>query len=311
MASAGCWLRSLRHLGHRAVRALHGVEHEEAVELGGPGLRADGTAAVARARGLDQPAAQLGVAQLPPLLVERQGAQLLPHGETVEGELGLEREQGAQPAAVDLGEHAPAQGRRLVEQGQVLAPDVGAVAPAEHAEGDGPPRLHGQVAQPEVILAQTGIAGGAVHALAGQLEDARVQLAHDADEAPHLVPGGRAARHGPAVGRLVGRRARGGEADGAGAQGVAQLALHRLEVVLGGRLIEGALAHHVGAQGGVADVAGVVDALGQRLEGVEELRVGGPLPLDARLHGLGRRCPRRAAGCARPCACRLPRRGPG
>ena len=69
---------------------------------------------------------------------------------------------------------------------------------------------------------------------------------------------------------------------------VAQLALHRAQVVLAGRLVEGALAHDVGAQRGVADVARVVDALGQRLQAVEELGEGRPRPLDARLHGLGR-----------------------
>ena len=54
------------------------------------------------------------------------------------------------------------------------------------------------------------------------------------------------------------------------------LALHRLQIVLGRRPVERALAHHVRAQRGVADVAGVVDALGQRLERVEELGIGRP-----------------------------------
>src|SRR5262249_4272210 len=38
------------------------------------------------------------------------------------------------------------------------------------------------------------------------------------------------------------------------------------------------------AHGRVADVAAVVDALGQGLEDVEEFGIGGPAPLDARLH---------------------------
>jgi len=65
-----------------------------------------------------------------------------------------------------------------------------------------------------------------------------------------------------------------------------ELLLHRFEIVLARDLVEGALAHDVGAQGRVTHVPRVVDALGQRLERVEELGVGGPRPLDAGLHGL-------------------------
>ncbi len=68
----------------------------------------------------------------------------------------------------------------------------------------------------------------------------------------------------------------------------AQLALHRAEIVLGRGLVEGALAHRIRAQRGVADVAGVVDALGQPVDGGEELRERGPRPVDARVHRLAR-----------------------
>src|SRR5207249_1590734 len=67
-----------------------------------------------------------------------------------------------------------------------------------------------------------------------------------------------------------------------------QLSLHRAQVILGGGLLEGALAHHVGAQRRVPDVARVVDALGQALERVEELGEGRPAPVDPRLHRLRR-----------------------
>jgi hypothetical protein len=60
---------------------------------------------------------------------------------------------------------------------------------------------------------------------------------------------------------------------------------HRLEIVLGRLVGEGALAHDMGADGAMADIARVVDALGQRVEHVEELREGLPAPLDAGLHG--------------------------
>src|SRR5262249_3440709 len=113
---------------------------------------------------------------------------------------------------------------------------------------------------------------------------ARVQLAHHADQPAHLVPRRHAAGDGLAAGRLVGRRSRRGEAERAGADRVAHLALHRLEVVLAGRLLERPLAYHERAHRRVADVAAVVDALGQTLEDVEEFGVGRPAPLDAGLH---------------------------
>src|SRR4029077_17113886 len=70
-------------------------------------------------------------------------------------------------------------------------------------------------------------------------------------------------------------------------QRVGQLALHHRQILDGGRLGEGALAHGVGAQRRVANVARVVDALRPARDGVEVLRVRLPRPFDARLHRLG------------------------
>ena len=78
------------------------------------------------------------------------------------------------------------------------------------------------------------------------------------------------------------------EADRARVQRVAQLDLHRRDVGVGARLVEGALAHDVGAQRGVPDVGRVVDALGQRVDGVEVFAEGGPRPVDAGRHRRGR-----------------------
>src|SRR3989441_10051611 len=115
--------------------------------------------------------------------------------------------------------------------------------------------LAGGVAQAHVIVAEgDGIAELPPDGLAGQLEEAGVQVAHHADEPAHLVPRREPARDRPAVGRLVDRRARGREADRAGADRVAELALHRVEVVLARRLLERALAHDVRAERAVAEV---------------------------------------------------------
>jgi hypothetical protein len=100
-------------------------------------------------------------------------------------------------------EHPPARGGRLLDQLHVVAPHVGRVLAGEEAEGDRPAGLHGQGLQAAVVVGQVGMIDLAVHALAGQLEDARVQLAHHPDQAPHLVPRGHAARHRPGIRGLV------------------------------------------------------------------------------------------------------------
>ena len=113
------------------------------------------------------------------------------------------------------------------------------------------------------------------------------EVAHHLHQLAHLAPLGDAAGHGPPVRRLVVARARGREPHGPRGQRVGQLALHHREVRGGGRLRERALAHGVGAQRRVADIARVVDALRPASDGVEVLRVRLPRPLDAGLHRLG------------------------
>src|SRR4029077_17020883 len=187
------------------------------------GLSTQGLPIVALARGLDQPAAQLRIAEAPLLLVERQGAQILPHGQPVERQLGLEREERGEPPAVHLGEHPAAGGGGLLEERGVGPPDVWRVLSAEEAERDGTSGLDGELAQAAVVVLEAGIAQLAVHALARDLEDARVHLAHDADKATDLVPRGDAARDRATVGRFVARRARRREAHGACGERAAQL----------------------------------------------------------------------------------------
>ena len=69
--------------------------------------------------------------------------------------------------------------------------------------------------------------------------------------------------------------------DRAGRERVGELALHRREVVVGGLLVEGALAHRRRAQRRVADVGGVVDPLREPVDRVEVLGERLPAPLDA------------------------------
>ena len=78
--------------------------------------------------------------------------------------------------------------------------------------------------------------------------------------------------------------ARGGEPVRAGAQRVAQLGAHRLEVVGGGLLGEGPLPHHVRAKRRMPNVCRIVQRLRQPIDGVEILGERRPAPVDTGRH---------------------------
>ncbi len=226
-----------------------------------------------------RPAEQLGLG------VERQGAQLGPLRQLVERQAGLERQQHGDAAAVRLGEHPPALGGGLVEQVELVAPDL-RVGCAEHAERHRHAGVHRQAAQPAVGLGPRLWVACRDLRLVGQLEQPDAELAHRGHELLDLRPLGQARRHGEAVGGEVVGAARRGQADGPGVQGVAQLALHGRQVVGRRRLLERPRAHDERAQRRVADVRRVVDRLGQSVDRVEVAAVAVPRPRDAGGHGL-------------------------
>ena len=93
---------------------------------------------------------------------------------------------------------------------------------------------------------------------------------------------GIAAGHQVAGQRLVLVGAAGGEADGAGLQGLLRQPRHRVDV-LGRRLLagDGALAHDIDAQGVVGDLRGDVDGARQARQRVEVFREALPVPFEA------------------------------
>ena len=125
----------------------------------------------------------------------------------------------------------------------------------------------------------------AADGFAGDLEHAGAGAADRVDDGAYFVPGSESACDGLVVGCLVVRRARSGEAEGAGAYGLLGDARHALDLVLGSLFLEGPLTHDVGAQRRVAHVTRVVDALRHAVEYVEVLRIGLPTPCDAGQHG--------------------------
>ena len=110
-------------------------------------------------RGLDQPAAQLGIAQPLLLLGERQRAQLLPHRQAVERQLGLEREQRGERRGCAPGRTCARPRRRSRRAGRgTCARRRARRARLKRPKVIGPARLDGEVAQPRVVVAQAGIA---------------------------------------------------------------------------------------------------------------------------------------------------------
>ena len=163
----------------------------------------------------------------------------------------------------------------------VLRRPRGRGGPAED-EREGSTRLHGQVAQ--ALVVRPPQAGFAV-LFVGDLEQAGSQAAHAVHEGAHLAPVCLSAGDGLVVRCLVVGRARGRQPERAGPDRVFEVAAHGGHVVVGPRLLEGALAHHVRPQRRVTHVPGVVDALLDPLDGVEIVGEGLPLPADPLQHG--------------------------
>src|SRR5262249_48715836 len=151
-------------------------------------------------------------------------------------------------------------------------------APREDAEGDGTAGVEGELLQLRIIVRPLGPER--------DLEDARARLAHGAHETLELAPARLPARHRTAVGGLVAGARRRGETHGAGLDGLADVARHRFEIVLARGAVEGPLAHDIGPDRRMADVARVVDALRLAVERVQKFREGLPAPLDAGAHGI-------------------------
>ena len=232
-------------------------------------------------RGLgEQLRARLGPAQRGPALLGRQVEQLeiaRVQRERVRG--GLDAHDDADGPARHLREDRQALGGGLVELAEHVAPEGGRGVGLAEVEADRAARLARQLLHPGHLLGHPCVVGG-------ELEEPRARLAQRVAEAEQLFTRGERSGHRLAVGRPVQERARGGEAERARADGLGDDLRHRRDVLGRGELVGGAaLAHHVGADGRVRDLAGEVDRVRRLLERVEVLREGLPGPLDALVHG--------------------------
>ena len=183
---------------------------------------------------------------------------------------------------MDLGEHLPASGGGVVQQRQIAAPHFRRAAAGEQAPGDRHAGFNGQRLQALVVVVDA--LRIPPHGLAGDLEQASAGAAHRANDGSHFVPGRHPAGDGLAIRRLVVGRARGGEAHRPGAYRFRGEARHAAHFLRARFVRERAWPHHVGAQGAVAEVAGVVDALGQRVHRVQVLGKALPAPANAGQH---------------------------
>ena len=183
-------------------------------------------------------------------------------------------------ASCDLGEQLGPLGTGLERGRQLLAPQLGVVVGLEQHVGHGSVDGGGETAHPVDLLPGV-LEHFAGRAQGGQLEDTGSGLSQCGPEAEELVLGGEGAGHQFSVDGAVPQRARGGEAERAGPDGVEHDGPHGGDVVRGRRLVAGApLTHDVGAHGGVGHLGADVDRPAPLLQCVEILREGLPLPLD-------------------------------
>ena len=166
----------------------------------------------------------------------------------------------------------------------LVLPVVGPVAllQGDGAEHDGPAGVHRDAAE----FLQEGALGGAAGDIGAELEDAGIQPAHDGRQMGQLAPVRHPARHRPAVRARVGDGARGGQPHRARAERLLDDPRHRLEVIVGRKLVQRARAHRIHAQRRMADIGAVIDRLGQRLHRRQIFREGLPGPVDAGHHGV-------------------------
>ncbi len=159
--------------------------------------------------GLDQLLAQLGVAQLASA-ARRAGARgcSFHTGSRSNGSWVLNESTARERPAVHLGEHAPARARRSRRAARRTCCHMSGASLRRLKT----PNVIGRPvstarSRSRVWYSRTpGSLDLAVHALAGELEDAGVQLAHRADQPPHLAP------RRPCGSRPAGRRASRGSA---------------------------------------------------------------------------------------------------
>src|SRR5262249_32658534 len=178
----------------------------------------------------------------------------------------VEREHYIECAAMNLDEHPAASSGSLIGEANILTPVVRCTARAEHAKRHWNTGINRDSAQAAQVISHTRTFYAGI--LAGYLEDARVQFSHHADQLAYLIPICESAGDGLPVRCLMVARARSREADRAGGDGAAQLALHSLQIVFICLARKGSLAHHIGTQRRVTYIGSVVYALGRSLHRV-------------------------------------------
>ena len=151
---------------------------------------------------------------------------------------------------------------------------------AEHAPRLRHTGLHRKIPQPGVVVPQPlGIATGG---LASQFKHPFTRFADRVNDRAYFIP----IRQPTCIRSGVVKRSRRGKADGTHFNRFFGDTLHPHNFFGGRFVLKGTLAHHVGAKRGVTDVTGIVDAFGQLVNHVQELRERLPAPVDPGQHGV-------------------------
>ena len=239
----------------------------------------------------DEALAERGVAQHLHLATVDRGAQFLPRRRTVERRPRLQPEQHTHAASRRLRPHD----RRPTRSRPWRSRRPPRTSPGRRF-GLGEPEADRAAALPADLAEQRDLRAGVVEAIVVALtephrpfEHSRAVTAEHLGERQQFVGGGVGARHGTSVGHTVQERAARRHAERPRRHRLVEQARHGDHVVARRRrLVESALAHHVGPQRTVADEPAGVRSLGQPVDRVVVLAVRLPVPrqrIEDRLGG--------------------------
>ena len=199
----------------------------------------------------------------------------------VEERAVLQTEQQADAARGGLRPELAARVGFLVDELQDHAEQLGARVALRETERDRTLRAAVDLGHPVDLGARAFVVGaGSLETRCDFVDALAVPAEHVGDREQLALVGPRARHHAP-VGDAVQQRARGREAQRAGAHRLVDQIGHHRDVVVGGRLLaEAPFAHGVVPQRAVADHPADVDALRHAVDRAEVLAVGLPVPRE-------------------------------
>ena len=245
---------------------------------------------VGRSRAASIRVAPVRIPQCRQPLLEAEVTEGPPCGRAVERGPVHQPEEHPDAACRGLRRDDGAAGSRRLDRVERLVVQVRDPLRLAEPEGDGTSGGQRDVGEQAHLASGAPAAGPVAFTERGcRLENAGLALAEHAGDGHQLALVGVRPGHGATIGNPVQRGAGGREAQGTGRDRLVDRGAHRGDVVVGGRrLVEAALAHRVVSDRAVTDHPADVQALRPRLDRVEIVAVGLPVPVESRHDRVGR-----------------------